>query len=120
MQAPHASEFRPVAIRAWRCTRHPEREAAARCPVCGQPFCRECVVEHEGRLLCSGCLAKARSGGGETRRARPALKRTLTLLASALFLWAGFFLLGEVLVRIPPSFHDATIWRERAVPAAKP
>ena len=41
-----------------RCQRHPGREAAARCPSCQQSFCRECVTEHDGRMLCLGCFAK--------------------------------------------------------------
>jgi formylmethanofuran dehydrogenase subunit E len=41
-----------------RCQRHPGREAAARCPSCQQSFCRECITEHEGRMLCLACLTK--------------------------------------------------------------
>ena len=29
-----------------RCSNHPGREAAVRCPECGRFFCRECVTEH--------------------------------------------------------------------------
>jgi hypothetical protein len=43
-------------IRAARCALHAGREAAARCPVCTRHFCRECVTEHHGRLLCFACL----------------------------------------------------------------
>jgi hypothetical protein len=48
-----------------RCQRHPGQAAAARCPSCQQSFCRECVTEHYGRMLCLACLEaveRARSG----------------------------------------------------------
>ena len=41
-----------------RCFNHAGREAVARCPECGQFFCRECITEHEDRVLCSACLKK--------------------------------------------------------------
>ena len=34
------------------------REAVARCPECTQFFCRECITEHDDRVLCSACLKK--------------------------------------------------------------
>lgn len=44
------------------CFNHPERPAAARCPLCGVAFCRECVSEHNGRFLCASCLQQPRTG----------------------------------------------------------
>ena len=41
-----------------RCLHHLSREAACRCPVCRSYFCRECVTEHDDRLVCAGCLKK--------------------------------------------------------------
>ena len=41
-----------------RCRNHAEREAVARCPGCGHHFCRECVTEHDDRILCAACLRK--------------------------------------------------------------
>lgn len=41
-----------------RCQQHPGQAAAARCPSCQQSFCRECVTEHDGRMLCLACFAK--------------------------------------------------------------
>lgn len=40
-----------------RCFNHAEREATARCPVCTRDFCRECVTEHDHRMLCRSCQA---------------------------------------------------------------
>jgi hypothetical protein len=41
-----------------RCFNHGMREAAARCPECGRFYCRECITEHDDRVLCSACLKK--------------------------------------------------------------
>src|SRR5438132_254763 len=41
-----------------RCLNHLNREAVARCPECKRFFCRECVTEHEDRLICAACLKK--------------------------------------------------------------
>src|SRR2546429_9979935 len=41
-----------------RCFNHALREAAARCPECGHFYCRECITEHEDRVICANCLAK--------------------------------------------------------------
>ena len=105
---------RPAPIRAWRCVRHPEREAAARCPSCGHPFCRECVVEHGGRLLCSGCLAKLHTPATTPRRVRnfAPLRAFVSVGTAALVLWFVFFYAATLLTRIPQNFHDATIWQD--------
>ena len=92
-----------------RCSNHPGREAAARCPECGRFFCRECVTEHEDRVLCSACLAAA---GGSTAAARgPGIVgKTAAFLGSLTALWLLFYLLGRGLLALPSSFHEGTLW----------
>src|SRR3979409_1386896 len=94
-----------------RCFNHATREAVARCPECGQFFCRECVTEHEDRVVCSACLKKlARTPLSR----RPAFVRGLRFaqcVASLVLVWFFFFLIGEGLLKIPTSFHDGTIWQ---------
>jgi hypothetical protein len=115
---PDPTTSRIAPIRAWRCVRHPEREAAARCPVCGQPYCRECVVEHGGRLVCTVCLAKLNTPAAPARQARnfAPLRASLSVGAAALVLWFVFFYSATLLTRIPTQFHDATIWQELTSP----
>jgi hypothetical protein len=36
-----------------RCLNHMLREAVARCPECSRFFCRECITEHEDKVLCA-------------------------------------------------------------------
>jgi len=94
-----------------RCFNHAGREAVARCPECRQFFCRECITEHDDRVLCTACLAKlARVPFAK----RPAFVRVLRLARCAfgiLMAWFFFYLIGELLLKIPSSFHEGTLWR---------
>ena len=99
-------------LHARRCVRHPAREAAARCPGCGEFFCRECVVEHDGKLLCATCIARAAAAGERRSQRRAAVRRTAATAGAAVVLWILFYAGGAVLVRIPPDFHDGTIWKK--------
>jgi hypothetical protein len=93
-----------------RCLNHAEREAAARCPECGRFFCRECITEHEDRVLCAACLKKI-ARVPLTRR--PAFATTLRVGQCALgvlVVWFFFFVMGEKLSSIPTSFHEGTLW----------
>jgi hypothetical protein len=95
-----------------RCARHPAREAAARCPSCREFFCRECVVEHEGRLLCAPCLARLEKRAQASGADRRALARAAALAGGCLVLWLAFCVLGALLVKIPPRVADGTVWED--------
>ena len=104
-----------------RCTIHLEREAAARCPSCARFFCRECVTEHAGRLLCAACLRELFAAAQRPGRARRSWKKTLgntaraAVLASSLFVsWFFFHLLGRKLASLPDEFHVDQIWGHAA------
>jgi hypothetical protein len=95
-----------------KCLNHGEREAVARCPQCRSHFCRECVSEHAGRILCAPCLAKAASATEKN----PAWKRAWIPLGAVGGLglaWAFFLILGKTLLLIPSSFHDGA-WAEES------
>ena len=95
-----------------RCFNHAQREAVACCPSCRRFYCRECVVEHDDRMLCATCL---RAGAGEPNRARRSvsfLRRMAQSIIAILCAWFFFYLIGEVLLAIPTSFHDGTIWSD--------
>ncbi len=115
MSAPPIPAGAPGAIRlhARRCVRHAAREAAARCPGCGEFFCRECVVEHDGRLLCATCLARAAAGRRSGRQRLAVIRRAATTIVATLVLWLLFYGVGAFLVRIPPDVHDGTIWKKK-------
>src|SRR5471030_2475362 len=97
--------FAVATLRQRRCDNHPQREASARCPECGKFFCRECITEHDDRVLCASCLAKL-----STKKEKDKVKWEwaprvgLALLAIA----AVFFVLlmiGNLLLDIPSKFH---------------
>lgn len=94
-----------------RCFNHGTREAVARCPECKQFFCRECVTEHDDRVLCSGCLRKLAAVPFRKRPAFITVKRVFQCGASLIVAWFVFFLVGELLVRIPAEFHEGTLWQ---------
>jgi len=84
-----------------RCWNHEAREAACRCPACGRSYCRECVSEHEGRLLCAACLSKVSANsepetGAFRRLAPPAMIAAGILLAWLVYWAAGASLIGLI------------------------
>jgi hypothetical protein len=94
-----------------RCFNHALREAVARCPECKQFFCRECITEHEDRVVCTVCLKKL---AHQPRRQRLAFAWIFRLAQCALGImiaWYFFFLIGESLLKLPNSFHEGTLWQ---------
>jgi hypothetical protein len=88
-----------------RCLNHALREAAVQCPSCKRFFCRECVTEHEGRMICVPCVtALTRSEKRTARTARA--KWAVMALGGILIAWLVFYYLGLTLARIPSKFHD--------------
>ena len=99
---------------AQRCRNHPTREAAARCPGCSRFFCRECISEHDGRVLCASCLARVVPEKGASGRRLATFNRLVLAFAGVFVAWFFFDLLGHVLLRIPAPFHEGTIWEKAA------
>jgi hypothetical protein len=95
-----------------RCYQHQDREAVVRCPACQHYFCRECVTEHDDRMLCSRCLA--RITGASAARSSQWFKRVAACMQGImgfLILWYLFYLVGLALLAIPHTFHEGTIWQ---------
>ena len=94
-----------------RCFNHSLREAAARCPECGRCFCRECVTEHDDRMICAVCLRHLVKPPFTQRTAFRAAVRSAQVLAGMATVWLVFYLLGQLLVSLPDSFHEGTLWK---------
>lgn len=94
-----------------RCFNHGLREAAARCPSCKRFYCRECVVEHDDRLVCSSCLKKAATEQPKARQVWRPLARVAAVLAMFMFLWFTFFIISRSLSSLPVSVHEDTLWK---------
>lgn len=97
-----------------RCWHHPSREAVARCPECHRSYCRECIVEHAGRIICSDCLARLSDRPKEKKRSWPivAVLRSATgAIIGILVAWMAFFSLGRFLLDAPDEFHARSLWK---------
>lgn len=94
-----------------RCVRHESREAAARCTGCSREFCRECVVDHGGRLLCVTCIAKLVHDAKEAPRRWKAVRHGLSTGAALFVAWVAFFWVGTLLLKIPAAVHEGTVWK---------
>ena len=96
-----------------RCFHHSLREAVARCPECRQFYCRECITEHDERVICASCLRKLSAPA-----ATPSFRASWLFaaipgalgFAMALFF---FYTIGEMLLNVPASYHEGSIWVER-------
>jgi len=93
-----------------RCWNHEDRETVCRCPGCQRSFCRECVGEHEGRLLCTSCL-KATVSGQRPNEKRRRLVRPALALAGVLLAWVAYFLAGETAMTL--SGREQSQWQRR-------
>lgn len=93
-----------------RCFNHLLREAVARCPECRRYFCRECVTEHDDKVLCAGCLENKiiPKAARPTRLSR--LVRVLYFLLGAMLLWIVFYYIGQILLSLSSEFHEGTLW----------
>jgi hypothetical protein len=89
-----------------RCFHHPLREAAVQCPSCKRFFCRECVTEHAGRMICVTCVQTLASGSSKNNRSS-ILRWTIAAVAGILLAWLVFYYLGLTVARIPSKFHSA-------------
>jgi hypothetical protein len=104
----------PLDLPDLQCTRHAGRPAAARCPQCRRFFCRECVAEHRGRLLCAECLddatrsiAPSQPGWGQ------ALGKGLALIFALTLVWMFWSWAGWQLARWQHATHEGALWQDR-------
>ena len=93
-----------------RCFNHVTREAVARCPECTNFYCRECITEHDGRVLCATCLEALTAARGEKSRQGSMLVRAFQICVGIFLLWAVFYMVGEILLRLPSALHEGTMW----------
>ncbi len=102
-----------TAIVHQRCLHHAEREAVARCPECERFFCRECISEHEDRVLCTACLSKVAAPKVEKTRDFEGVWLAVQAMAAVVVIWFFFFLVGQGLLAIPAEFHKGQIWEQQ-------
>src|SRR5438128_10374381 len=94
-----------------RCFNHATREAAARCPECGQYFCRECITEHEDRVICARCLGKLARIPLLKRRGLARILRAGQWLLGLSVAWLFFYLVGYSFLTLSSSFLEDRLRR---------
>jgi uncharacterized paraquat-inducible protein A len=94
-----------------RCFNHALREAVARCPQCANFFCRECITEHDDRVICAACLGKLARKSPLPRRTFAGLMHAAQCLLGIMLAWFFFYLIGEGLLSLPTSFHEGILWK---------
>jgi hypothetical protein len=99
-----------ITLRQQRCANHPQREASARCPECGRFFCRECITEHDDRVLCASCLAKLAKKEAAAPLWWTWTPRVALALVAAAVVYFTLLLLGNLLLSIPSPFHASGGW----------
>jgi len=98
------------ALASQRCLHHAGREAIARCLECGEFFCRECITEHEERVICASCLKKVAHATAEPVRRRLNLWPVLQGTGGLVLTCFVFYTIGRMLLALPDSFHDGALW----------
>jgi hypothetical protein len=96
----------------FRCWNHGERLAIARCSSCGRHYCRECVAEHDNRMICGACLRREQPAARARGRAWFAMVgRCAQTIAAVFVAWLVFYGAGRILLRMPDSMHEGTLWQ---------
>jgi hypothetical protein len=98
------------------CWNHEAREAACRCPECVRNYCRECVSEHQGRLLCAACLIRVTAGRAPATGGMRKLAPPLMVAAGILLAWLIYWAAGASLIAIMYRLQNTAL----AVPAVPP
>lgn len=88
-----------------RCLNHASREAVVRCPECRRFFCRECVTEYRGKMICATCVARI-TVDGEKAASRGGFRWAAFAAAGFFGAWLIFYYLGVMLARIPSDFFE--------------
>jgi late competence protein required for DNA uptake (superfamily II DNA/RNA helicase) len=86
-----------------RCWHHSTREAVVRCPGCARFYCRECVVEHLGRMMCSDCVSVK---AADAAVSFSYVRWTAFATGGFLLAWLIFYYLGVMLARVPSDFFE--------------
>ncbi|MGH9541920.1 MAG: hypothetical protein ACRD2H_08560 [Terriglobales bacterium] len=88
-------------LRLARCHFHAEREAAALCARCQRAYCRECVTEDRGAMVCLPCLRRGQEPGGTAPRRWALVWHIAGAALGLLWLYCLFYLAAQWVERWP-------------------
>ena len=93
-----------------KCYNHKHREAAARCPECTRFFCRECITEHDDRVLCTQCLENIITNSQKKSSSLGVIYQVFRFISGTIIIWLAFYYIGIMLLSLPTDFHEGSIW----------
>jgi hypothetical protein len=93
-----------------KCYNHKLREAVAMCPECKRFFCRECITEHDDRVLCTYCLDNININSKYDLSHLSILYQAGRFAIGVIILWLAFYYIGVILLSLPTTFHEGSIW----------
>lgn len=98
-----------MSLKAKRCFNHSVREAVAKCLDCGNFFCRECITEHNTKLVCCNCLGKTT----QEAKAGNTLLSTLTMVGLSVLglivLWMFFLFIATRLLNVESDSFEQSL-----------
>lgn len=100
-------------LSAQRCFHHSLREAVAHCPECRHFYCRECITEHDDRVICASCLRKLADVTEKKQASFAWVPPIVQLSVGVSIIWLFFYFFGAALLSIPSSFHEGEVWVEK-------
>lgn len=74
-------------------------------------YCRECVSEHEDRVICAACLKRLLAPKPSRRAALTGGLRIGGAMLGLLIAWCAFYYLGQALLGLPDSVHEGSVWQ---------
>ncbi|MEP6662721.1 MAG: rhomboid family protein [Verrucomicrobiota bacterium] len=92
------------------CLNHVGREAVARCPECQRFYCRECITEHDDRVICAHCLKKILRASASKKKISGTIFQWAFGFAGLITAWLFFYGIAGLLLKIPTTFHDGSVW----------
>jgi len=93
------------------CFNHSQRMASARCPQCKRFFCKECITEHSGKVLCTACLSQTALTATDKHSHWAVLIHAIQFMIGLWLLWSFFYYFAQILLLIPTSFHEGSLWQ---------
>jgi len=85
--------------------------ASARCPQCRRFFCKECITEHSGKVLCTTCLSQTAPAISDKHSRRAVLIHAIQFLTGLWLIWVFFYYVARILLLIPTAFHEGSLWQ---------
>jgi hypothetical protein len=89
-----------------RCFHHENREASAQCPECRHYYCRECITEHDDKVICAACLSDKNPTKKPSNPWFVLLPRLITAFLAFFVIYLVFYSLGQTLASLPDKFHN--------------